>query len=295
MLSVVLPVYNDPVGVDMTLRSIMEQDHPDYEVIPVDNNSTDDTPNVIQDWAHRHPDRIRPVAEREVQSSYAARNTGIQTAQGEIIVFIDADMTAPTDWLKNVHEVFSASSIDYLGYEVDIYVPDGEESFWGWYDTIMGLPSQYYYEQKQFVPTACLAVRRPVFDQVGYFNPAATSGGDKEFGELVHRHPDLTTDFRSDIKVFHPARTTFKAHCTKALRVGRGLARLYRTSSNPENAQNLLLEILLHFLPPGPRRVARWTQDIPVQQLPSLYVADLVIRYCRLYGALSALTSRFLT
>ena len=292
MLSIVIPVYNDPAGIDTTLRSVVGQDYPDYEVIPVDNNSTDHTPNVIQDWADRHPNRIRPAVEHEVQSSYAARNTGIQAAQGNIIVFIDADMTAPSNWLRKVSEAFSTSETDYLGYEVEVCVPDGEESFWGWYDAIIGLPSQYYYDQKQFVPTACLAVRRSVFGQVGLFDAAITSGGDKEFGERVHRHPDLMTEFRSDIKVFHPARTTFEAHRRKALRVGRGLARLCRNSSYT-GAPILLLEILLHALPPGPRRVTRWTQDVSVHQLPALYVADFVIRYCRLYGALSAFVGDF--
>lgn len=286
-LSVVLPVYNDPAGVDTTLRSLVEQDYPDYEVIPVDNNSTDETPNVIQDWAHRHPERIRPAAERAAQSSYAARNTGLRAARGEVIVFIDADMTAPPDWLRKVHEAFSTSGTDYLGYEVEVYVPDGQESFWGWYDSVMGLPSRYYYEEKQFVPTACLAVRRSVFEKVGTFDAEATSGGDKEFGERVHRHPDLTTNFRSDIQIFHPARTTFEAHRTKALRVGRGLARLYRTPSNSENASDVLREILLHALPPDPRRVVRQARGVAPHQLPALYLANMTLRTLRLCGALS--------
>lgn len=292
-MSVVLPVYNDPSGVDTTLRSVMEQDHPDYEVIPVDNNSTDETPEVIQKWAHQYPEQIRPTSEQEIQSSYAARNAGIQAAQGEILVFIDADMTAPSDWLMNVHEAFSTSETDYLGYEVEIYVPEGAESFWAWYDTVMGLPSRYHYEQKQFVPTSCLAVRRAVFERVGRFEDTAISGGDKEFGQRVHRHPDLTTDFRDDIVVYHPARTTFEAHRMKALRVGRGLARLHATSnSQGETASPVLLELLLHALPPDPRRILHRAQGIPRHQLPPLYAADLLIRYCRLYGALRYFLNR---
>lgn len=285
-LSVIIPVYNDPSGIDATLRSVMEQDHPNYEVIPVDNNSTDETPAVIRGWAHQYPNHIRPASECNTQSSYAARNAGIEVAQEEILVFIDANMTAPPHWLENVSEIFSTSETDYLGYEVEVYAPDGAESFWGLYGAVMGLPSRYHYEEKQFVPTSCLAVRHSVFEQVGRFDETTTSGGDKEFGQRVHRHPDLTTAFRDDIAVYHPARTTFEAHRAKALRVGRGLARLCDPSTGPGDSTSVLFELLLHVVPPDPRRIARRARDIPVQQFPALYLADWIFRYFRLYGAL---------
>jgi len=286
-ISVLIPVYNDPEGIEQTLQSVTQQDHPAYEIIPVDNNSTDDTPAVISKWAERHPDRIRPTEEREIQSSYAARNAGIERARGEILVFIDADMTAPPHWLDTIHETFSTSGTDYLGYEVEVYLPDGAESFWGWYDTIMGLPSRYHYDEKQFVPTSCLAVRRSVFEQVGRFDGTAISGGDKEFGQRVHRDANLTTAFRDDIMVYHPARTTFDAHRAKALRVGRGLARLCDPSTAPSDSKSVFLELLLHIVPPDPRRIVRRAQEVPRHHLPALYAADWILRYLRLYGALT--------
>ena len=286
-LSVVIPVYNDPAGIDATLQSVVAQEHANYEVIPVDNNSTDETSAVIQDWTERHPDRVRPLNERERQSSYAARNAGIRAARGDIVVFIDADMTAPADWLRRVEEAFTASSIDYLGYEVETYVPDGDEGFWGWYDSVMGLPSRYHYEQKQFVPTACLAVRRAAFWRVGLFDDRARSGGDKEFGQRVHRHPHLTQAFREDIVVYHPARTTFAAHRRKALRVGRGLARLADPSG--ADGRRVLRELLLHAVPPDPRRIRRRAPDCPLRHRCALYVADAILRHIRLWGAASHL------
>ena len=286
-LSVIIPVYNDPEGIDATLQSVTQQTCPDYEVVPVDNNSTDETPAVIQRWAERCPDLIRPSAERAQQSSYAARNTGIRAARGEILVFLDADMKAPSDWLQKVRAVFSETTVDYLGYRVETYVPDGEESFWGWYDTVMGLPSRYHYEQKQFAPTSCLAIRHSVVERVGPFDASATSGGDKEFGGRVHRHPDLTTAFRDDIVVYHPARTTFAAHRKKALRVGRGLARLADWSE--AEGRSVLRELLLHAVPPDPRRILRRAETRFPRDLLSLYAADLIIRWLRLYGALTAL------
>ena len=285
-LSVIIPVYNDSSGIDATLRSVTGQDHTDYEVIPVDNHSDDETPAIIRRWAHRCPDRVRPAAEHETQSSYAARNTGIRAARGDVLVFLDANMTAPPDWLSQIDAAFTTSEVDYLGYEIEVYLPEGEHSFWGWYDTVMGLPARYHYETKHFAPTAALAARRTVFERVGLFDATAASGGDKAFGQRVHRATDLTMGFRGDIRVFHPARTTFAAHCNKAVRVGRGMARLYADAPSADQAREALRELRLHALPPDPRRIVRRAPGVPAARLPALYVADLVIRYVRLYGAL---------
>jgi hypothetical protein len=151
----------------------------------------------------------------------------------------------------------------------------------------MGLPSQYHFEQKHFVPTSCLAVRRSVVERVGAFDPDATSGGDKEFGGRVHRDPELTTTFRDDIVVYHPARTTFAAHRKKALRVGRGLARLADLSG--AEGRSVLRELMLHAVPPDPRRIVRRAEGHSVSEILALYAADLIIRWLRLYGALTSL------
>ena len=286
LLSVVIPVYNDASGVDATIQSVLKQNYSEYEIIPVDNNSTDDTLATIQRWATQYPSRVRPAVEQKIQSSYAARNTGIKASKGEVVVFIDANMTVSPDWLQRISTAFTASTVDYLGYTIEVYIPRNEHTFWGWYDTIMGLPSRYHYENKHFAPTASLAVRRHVFDIVGLFDSKAISGGDKKFGQRVYDHPDLSMDFCDDIVVFHPARTTFDAHRKKAIRIGHGLAQLYKTSDDRKKARSVLREILLHAVPPRPRRIVRRAPDVPAARLSVLYVADLVIRYVRLYGAL---------
>jgi glycosyltransferase involved in cell wall biosynthesis len=286
-LSVVTPVYNDADGIDATLRSVAAQDHPDYEVLPVDNNSTDATPTVIASWADRHPDRIRPLEERAVQSSYAARNTGVEAAQGDVIVFIDADMTVPTHWLRRIEAVFADQAVDYLGYEIEIYVPEGEEGIWGWYDQMLGLPSRYFYEQKQFVPTASLAVRRRVFDEVGLFDATLASGGDKNFGRRVFRHPTLRTHFADDIVVYHPARTRFREHYEKAIRIGRGMAQSHGELSPARLLDAVPVGLLMHLPPPNPLRMYRMSGPLAPSRFALLYGMSTLIRYVRLYGALT--------
>lgn len=284
-ISVIIPVYNDSEGIGQTLQSVVQQTHPSYEIVPVDNDSTDETPAVISKWRKQYPALIRPTAERSVQSSYAARNTGIEHARGDVLAFIDADMTVPEGWLQAITSHFADTETDYLGYDIQVYVPEGEKGIWGWYDQIMGLPSQYHYENNQFVPTSCLAVRKETIEKVGEFDERLRSGGDKEFGERVHNHPTLSTKFSDDIVAYHPARTTFKEHREKAIRIGRGMGQLYKQSIQKSSSISLFLELTSHLFPPSPFRIYRRCNS-PLEYI-FIYVMDTVIRYFRLYGIFS--------
>lgn len=287
-VSIIVPVYNDPKGIDMTLNSIVKQKYDEYEIIPVDNSSTDDTPKVIRKWAQKHPSLVYPTTEHQIQSSYAARNSGIKKARGDILVFIDSDMKAPDSWIHKISEsFFTETNVDYLGYEVCIYTPEGEENIWSWYDEITGLPSRYYFNNKNFVPTSCLAVRRGVFKKVGLFEERLASGGDKEFGLRVHRHSDLRMAFKDDVIVFHPARTSFREHRKKQMRIGHGLAKLYDISKPNHDANAALYELLLHFIPPTPFRIYMKYGFYSPSYFFLLYSIHVLMRYIRLIGGIS--------
>src|SRR3972149_7571598 len=87
LISVVIPVYNDPGGIVVTLKSILNQNYPPdlCEILVVDNNSSDDTPEIIEEFAKKYPGRIISLKETGIQSSYAARNKAIKESKGEII------------------------------------------------------------------------------------------------------------------------------------------------------------------------------------------------------------------
>jgi cellulose synthase/poly-beta-1,6-N-acetylglucosamine synthase-like glycosyltransferase len=204
-----------------------------------------------------------------------------------VIVFLDADMTVPAHWLQQIAEVFTDHDVDYLGYEIKIYIPEGENGIWGWYDQKLGLPSRYFYEQKQFVPTASLAVRRRVFDEVGRFDASLASGGDKNFGRRVFNHPALKTHFADDIVVSHPARTRFREHYKKAIRIGRGMAASHGALDADRILDAVPVGLLMHLPPPNPLRVYRMSGGLGPAQFLLLYGMSTVIRYIRLYGALT--------
>ena len=76
-----------------------------WEVLVVDNNSTDDTRDVCQAFVSRHPEKFRYLFEGQQGKSFA-QNTGIQNASGEIIALTDDDVTVDPNWVAELHKAF---------------------------------------------------------------------------------------------------------------------------------------------------------------------------------------------
>ena len=254
MTSIVIPVYNDPDGITATLDSLLAQSTThDYRIHVVDNDSTDRTPEVVRSYAN-DDDRVSLHHETEIQSSYAARNTGIRNSDGDLLAFVDADMTVPETWLDDALAAFRAADADYMGCRVDLTLPD-DPTLAARYDHHTGFPVEGYIERQGFAPTCCLFVRREVLEDVGPFDHRLESGGDKEFGNRVH---DAGYDqrFASDATMSHPTRNSLSELVSKDRRVGRGLCQLQRYHPDRYGTPGV---------PPRPTGIKRPDRDLPTR------------------------------
>lgn len=226
MIAVVIPVYNDPEGISTTLDSLLDQstDRP-HQIHVVDNGSTDSTVEIGRSYTDVY-NHVILHRETNIRSSYAARNTGIQHTDADLLAFLDADMTVPDGWLEDALEAFEANDTDYMGTNVELQPPPSP-SFAARYDRHTGFPVEHYLTQQLFAPTCCLFVRRSVFEDVGLFDPRLTSGGDKEFGNRVG-DAGYDLHYAEDVTVYHPTRDTIRDLVAKDARVGRGLCQLQR-------------------------------------------------------------------
>jgi len=222
-ISVIVPVRNDARGLATTVASLMRQEGARaYEVVVVDNGSTDETPRVAERLREVHGERVVVGREVAVRTSYAARNEGIRLAGGRILCFVDADMWAPPDYLARVAEAFEGGA-DYLGCRVEI-VPE-PPTLAAWYNRAVGFPVREYLERLHFAPTCAMCVRREVVDAVGVFDARLESGGDLEFGQRVHA-AGYRQVYGGEIVLRHPARASWGALLVKQRRLARGAAQL---------------------------------------------------------------------
>ena len=90
MLSVIVPVHNAERYVGRCLDALLLQDVERYEIICVENGSTDGTLDVLRRYEKEHEDVVRVCVNREVGVS-SARNRGMELARGEVLAFCDAD------------------------------------------------------------------------------------------------------------------------------------------------------------------------------------------------------------
>lgn len=113
--SVVIATYNRGADLRATLRSLaaLQPDGP-WEVIVVDNNSTDDTRPVVEEAARTFPVECRYLFEKE-QGRSPALNTGIRAARGDIVATTDDDVRVPPDWLNRAADGLRRLRCDYVG------------------------------------------------------------------------------------------------------------------------------------------------------------------------------------
>lgn len=283
LVSVIIPVYNDPSGIETTLKSVCYDDESTYverEVIVVDNDSTDETKSVVQEYVERF-DYVSLVHEIDIQSSYAARNTGFEHSSGDVLLFLDADIWTPKMWLEDMISALESNSCDYLGCNVEV-VADDQPNVWERYEQSFSFPVKTYLKDKQFAPTCALAVRRGVFEKVGLFDERLESGGDKEFGRRVSR-AGFKQGYAGDVTVFHPARESWQALRSKAFRIGRGRAQKRRY--HPELGDPHPLHPI-NYLPPSPFRLRRRFsgQDVSLLSPVGFYLLEYVLKLTQIYG-----------
>lgn len=112
MTSIIIPAYNAEKYLPSAIASVFSQSESDWELILVDDGSTDSTPTICEQAAATDS-RIR-VIHRSNGGLSAARNTGIQHARGEWIAFLDADDVLSPDFLRILHNVRSRSNSEIV-------------------------------------------------------------------------------------------------------------------------------------------------------------------------------------
>ena len=170
--SVVVCSYNGAKTLDRCLTSLKEINYPNYEVILVDDGSTDDT----QEIAARHP-WVKNIRQENKGLSFA-RNVGAHASGGDVIVYTDSDCMADPDWLYYL--MGTLLSGDYAGVGGPNISPPAENWVQACVSAAPGGPNHVLLTDvvAEHIPGCNMAFHRWAFDQVGGFDPEYRKAGD---------------------------------------------------------------------------------------------------------------------
>jgi glycosyltransferase involved in cell wall biosynthesis len=220
MVSVIVPVFNGADVLPRLLNALTTQTYPQQwtEILIVDNNSTDNTANVVSEWASKGVRYVNCAK----QGSYAARNLGIAHSAGDILAFTDADCIPEPNWLQAAVNELGCQAVDRVigAIEVPLRTPVRVWEVVDFTNYILGEDLA----RDGLAATANLVLQRTVFGAVGLFDDSIISGGDMEFSRRCNS-AGISYYFSKDVVVKHPPRTVMET-IRRSRRIGVGLAQI---------------------------------------------------------------------
>ena len=221
-VSVVVCTHNGSATIDECLNGLIALDYPDVEAIVVDDGSTDDTADIVA----RYPSvRLIRTPNRGLS---AARNTGIESATGEVIAFLDDDATPDVDWLR-----FAVPTlIDELHVGVGgPNVPPGRSTAAGTaVARAPGGPTHVLLSDRlaEHIPGCNMVFWKRALESVGGFDPIfRIAGDDVDICWRLQEH-GWTLGFHPSAVVWHRRRPSVRAYLRQQREYGRAEALLER-------------------------------------------------------------------
>ena len=211
LISIIVPAYNRASEIDEFLKSFTRQAVKDFEIVVVDDGSKDNTKDIVE--KHRSNLNINYFYQ-ENKGPGAARNKGMEEAEGDYFVFIDSDCTVPKNYIKNLIEHIKKDTFDAFGgpdsYQEDF--PDllkainySMTSFIGTGGTrgTSGKSVGKYYPR-----SFNMGIKKSVYKKIGGMNELR-HGQDMDFSSRIYK-AGFAVKFFKDVLVYHKRRTNLK-------------------------------------------------------------------------------------
>ncbi|MCE7979647.1 MAG: glycosyltransferase [Caldilinea sp. CFX5] len=190
-ITVVVCTYNRANLLSNVLQSLCEQTLPpsEYEVIVVDNNSTDHTRDIVHSFRQNHPN-VRYVHETQQGIGYA-RNRGWREAKADYVAYTDDDCKVPAHWLKTATDIIQKVKPSVLGGAIlafyDTPRPPWFRDDYGTHD--LGSEARYLAKGEGFFSTSNMIIQRALVQALGGFK-----------GELGHSKNKIAYGEETDLQ-----------------------------------------------------------------------------------------------
>ncbi len=218
--SVVVCACNGADTIRWCLEGMDALDYPDYEVIVVDDGSSDETAAIARECGY-------PAISTPNRGLSSARNTGLEAASGEIVAYIDCDARPDRDWLRYLAASFRATDRVGIG-GPNLPPPDGWVA-----DCVANAPGGPVHvllsdREAEHIPGCNMAFRRQQLLEVGGFDPRFRAAGDDV--DICWRLQENggTLGFSAGAVVWHRCRDSVRAYWRQQIGYGKAEALLER-------------------------------------------------------------------
>lgn len=241
-ISIVIPLYNKKSHIKQTLNSALNQTYESFEIIIVDDGSTDNSLDEINNIQDK---RIKIIKQKNSGVS-SARNTGIREAKGQFIAFLDADDIWEENYLEEINNlIIKYNECDIFVSAYKIILPNGRINYSETFDTELdnGLIESYWETLKykyEFVWTSAMVVRKSTLNEVSGFNEDEIVGEDLD---LISRIAQINKRVAYSSKVCVEYNRTSENNARNRIKVAYPKAYINLLENEMNNSKRTITEI----------------------------------------------------
>lgn len=228
-ISVVVCSYNGAATIADCLEGLQRVEYPDYEVVVINDGSTDATARI----AHAYGARVISTPNHGLSQ---ARNLGLMAARGEIVAYTDDDARPDPHWLTYLAEVFVRT--DHVGVGGPNIPPPGDGFIADCVANAPGGPMHVLLADRvaEHIPGCNMAFRREALEAIGGFDPRFRSAGDDVDICWRLQANGGTLGFHAGAMVWHHRRNSLRAYWRQQIGYGRAEALLEQKWPEKYNA-----------------------------------------------------------
>ena len=228
-VSVVVCTYNGSKTIRDCMEGLLAVDYPDFEVIVVDDGSTDGTAEIVRQYGFC-------VISTKNQGLSSARNTGMKAATGEIIAYLDDDAYPDPDWLTYLAAAFIHSPHAAVG--GPNIPPKGDGPIAECVANAPGGPVHVLISDREaeHIPGCNMAFRKAALQLIGGFDPAFRAAGDDVDVCWRLQEKGFTLGFSPAAVVWHHRRNSVRAYWRQQIGYGKAEALLEKKWPEKYNA-----------------------------------------------------------
>ncbi|UKM64640.1 glycosyltransferase family 2 protein [Flavobacteriaceae bacterium GSB9] len=188
--SVVIPLYNKEKYIVATLKSVINQTFQNFEVIVVNDGSTDDSLKLVNSFNDK---RITILQQKNTGLS-SARNVGIKQAKARYIAFLDADDLWAYDFLETM-QLLICKNKNYGVFSCPTKIFFNDKSLnlkpSPYKEEAVNLISNYFKFKKNLFGFSSVVIKKQIFDEIGYFKTNINFGEEEDFNIRCFKKKDL--------------------------------------------------------------------------------------------------------